>query len=110
MHGLRNLHLVGQPNNFFATANPIMGWPGPHIGPGNGSLPSEHWGAGDTTVQPGSLLDQYGTSAVKEMCHNKTDQINRSDGDWVELPASFTALIGLQGPAVYIVWACGDRE
>ena len=69
------------------TANPIMGWPGPHSGPGNGSLPSEHWGAGDTTVQPGSLLDQYGTPAVKEMCHNKTNQINRSDGDWAELIA-----------------------
>jgi hypothetical protein len=67
-------------------------------------------GAGDTTVTPGSLLDEYGTAAVKEMCQNKTDQINRSDGDWVELPASFTAMLGLQGPAVYIVWACGDRE
>jgi hypothetical protein len=51
------------------------------------TLPSEHWGAGDTTVQPGSLLDQYGTPAAKEMCRSKTDQINRSDGDWVELPA-----------------------
>ena len=55
-------------------------------------------------VQPGSLLDEYGSAAVKQMCENKTDQINRSDGDWVELPASFTALLGLQGPAVYIVW------
>ena len=37
-------------------------------------------------------------------------QINRSDGDWVELPPAFTAQLGLQGPAVYIVWICGDRE
>ena len=28
---------------------------------------------------------------------------------WVELPATFTAMLGLQGPAVFVVWACGDR-
>ena len=47
--------------------------------------------------------------ADKEMCENKTDNINRSDGDFVELPPSFTAQIGLVGPAVYVVWLCGDQ-
>ena len=116
-----------------STANPILGFPGPHDGPGNGSvLPGG--AAGDRAVIPGSVLDQFGSAAAKEMCHNKTDdvspahpspahiphtpltvahflaQINRSDGDWVELPPAFTAQLGLQGPAVYIVWICGDRE
>eukprot|EP01052_Picozoa_sp_SAG31_P024838 SAG31_NODE_2140_length_6350_cov_2.239962_1_plen_612_part_00 len=27
-----------------STANPMMGFPGPHAGPGNGSAPSDHWG------------------------------------------------------------------
>ena len=91
-------------------ANPLMGFPGPHAGPGNGSAPTEHWGANDSTVSPGSVLDQFGTAFDKLKCTNKTDNINRSDADFVELPASFTALMGLQGPAVYVVWACGDRE
>ena len=37
------------------------------------------------------------------------DNINRSDGDWVELPPSFTAQLGLSGPAVYVVWISGDQ-
>jgi hypothetical protein len=28
------------------------------------------------------VLDEYGTAVAKEMCTNKTDNINRSDGDW----------------------------
>lgn len=83
-------------------ARPFMGWPGPHAGPGP-------QGAGDRTVQPGSVLDVYGTAEMKEKCANKTDDINRSDGDWVELPASFTAKLGLVGPAVYVVWLVGDQ-
>ena len=92
-------------------ANPIMGWPGPHNGPGphNTSIPPVIHGTGDTTVMTGSVLDLFGTAADKEMCANKTDDINRSDGDWVELPPSFTAQLGLIGPAVYVVWACGDQ-
>ena len=39
--------------------NPIMGFPGPHAGPGNGSLPSDHLGGNDTTVMAGSILDEY---------------------------------------------------
>jgi hypothetical protein len=94
-----------------SVANPIMGWPGPHRGPGphNSSVAPAINGAGDTTVFPGSVLDLFGTAADKEMCKNKTDNINRSDGDWVELPASFTAQLGLQGPAVFVVWVCGDQ-
>ena len=30
--------------------------------------------------------------------------------DLVELPPSFTRLLGLQGPAVYVVWICGDQD
>ena len=37
------------------------------------------------------------------------DNINRSDGDWVELPPSFTAQLGLSWPAVYVVWISGDQ-
>ena len=83
---------------------PFMGWPGPHMGPGP-------QGNGDTLVTPGSVLAQYGTSAQQALCHNKTDNINRSDGDWVELPPSFTAqLKGVhRGPAVYVVWISGDQ-
>ena len=93
-----------------STVNPIMGFPGPHAGLGNGSALTDHWGANDTTVTPGSVLDEFGTPTAKKRCENKTDNINRSDGDWVELPASFTSLLGLQGPAVYVVWICGDRK
>ena len=53
--------------------------------------------------------NRYGTPTQQEMCRNKTDNINRSDGDWVELPPSFTARLGLTGPAVYLVWICGDQ-
>ena len=85
-------------------------FPGPHGGTGNGSHPSHHLGAGDTTVQPGSVLDEHGTAADKEICRNKTDQINWSDMDLVELPPAFTRSLGLQGPAVYVVWICGDQD
>ena len=54
-------------------------------------------------------MDVYGSDVQKEICHNKTDNINRSDGDFVELPASFTAKLGLVGPAVYVVWISGDQ-
>ena len=30
--------------------------------------------------------------------------------DLVELPPSFTRLLGLQGPATYLVWICGDQD
>ena len=57
-----------------STANPILGFPGPHDGPGNGSvLPGG--AAGDRAVIPGSVLDQFGSAAAKEMCHNKTDDV-----------------------------------
>ena len=84
---------------------PFMGWPGPHLGPGPRPAP----GAGDTTIAPGSVIDVFGNAAQKEACHNKTDNINRSDGDFVELPSSFTRELGLDGPAVYVVWISGDQ-
>lgn len=84
---------------------PIMGWPGPHLGLGPHAAP----GAGDTTVAAGSVMDVHGSAVQKEICHNKTDNINRSDGDFVELPVSFTAQLGLVGPAVYAVWISGDQ-
>ena len=60
-----------------STANPILGFPGPHDGPGNGSvLPGG--AAGDRAVIPGSVLDQFGSAAAKEMCHNKTDDVRTS--------------------------------
>ena len=85
-------------------------FPGPHGSTGNGSRPSDHMGAGDTAVQLGSALDECGTAADKGICRNKTDQINRSGTDLVELPPAFTRLLGLKGPAVYVVWICGDQD
>ena len=82
----------------------------PHGSTGNGSCPSDHMSAGDTTLQPGSVLDEYGTATDKRICRNKTDQINRSGTDLLELPPAFARLLGLQGPAVYVVWVCGDQD
>lgn len=84
---------------------PFMGWPGPHLGPG----PRPTAGVGDIDIASGSVMDVYGSVVQKQICHNKTDNINRSDGDFVELPSAFTTNLGLKGPAVYVVWISGDQ-
>ena len=61
-------------------------------GPGNESaFPAGV--AGDTTVTPGSVLDQFGSATDKEMCTNKTDNINRSDGDCESIPFIYLSLL-----------------
>ena len=55
-----------------------------------------------------TLQSFFQWSASAAACFG-SDNINRSDGDWVELPPSFTAQLGLSGPAVYVVWISGDQ-
>lgn len=53
----------------------------------------------DHRIIPGSLLDQFGTAYEKDLTHNQTDDINRSDMDMVTLPNGQT----------YVVWASGNQ-
>ena len=55
------------------------------------------------------MLDIFGNAAQKEACHNKTDNINRSDDGFVELPSKFTKELELNGPAVCVVWISGNQ-
>ena len=54
----------------------------------------------DHRIIPGSLLDQFGTAYEKDLTHNQTDDINRSDMDMVTLSNGQT----------YVVWASGNQE
>eukprot|EP01052_Picozoa_sp_SAG31_P016331 SAG31_NODE_1077_length_10037_cov_3.515899_3_plen_97_part_00 len=53
----------------------------------------------DHNVIEGSLLDQLGSERQKTICHNQTDDINRSDMDMVTLPTGHT----------YVVWNTGNQ-
>ena len=53
----------------------------------------------DHQIVPGSFFDQYGTPYEKDLAHNQTDDINRSDMDMVTLPNGQT----------YVVWASGNQ-
>jgi hypothetical protein len=53
-----------------ASANPVLGWPGPQ----------------DRVIMPGSLLDTLGTPEDKALARGETDDINRSDIDFVFVP------------------------
>jgi hypothetical protein len=54
----------------------------------------------DHTILNGSLLDQFGNAAEKDLTRNETDDINRSDMDMVSLPNGET----------YVVWASGNQN
>ena len=53
----------------------------------------------DHRIIPGSLLDQLGSDNQKTIAHNQTDDVNRSDMDFVTLPTGQT----------YLVWNTGNQ-
>jgi hypothetical protein len=96
-----------------AAHNPILGWPGPNIGPGPHVTP----GGTDHTVMPHSVLATLGSQADLQFLANQTDDVSRSDVDWVELPPEFMATVDAgeenstawAGAGVYVVWLAGDQ-
>ena len=56
-------------------------------------------GASDHRIIPGSLLDQLGSDNQKTIATNQTDDVNRSDMDFVTLPTGKT----------YVVWNTGNQ-
>lgn len=98
---------------YCAAHNPILGWPGPNIGPG----PHVTSGGNDHTVMPHSVLATLGSRADLQLLAKQTDDVSRSDVDWVELPPGFMATVDAgednvtahASAGVYVVWLAGDQ-